>query len=98
MKQTVLSLLENIKQTALFVRFYGLESSGICDLTQHVCETLNIDYYNLSETEEKLFDNELSSLEEYCFNSCTRVIDICNFAINNINETNCYQLYSELKN
>lgn len=96
--ETVVSTVGIIKETAINVRFYGLENSGICDLTQHVCDMLNINYNNLTDSEEKLFDNEFSNLETYNYECCSRIINICIAAEKTINETNCYNLYCALKN
>lgn len=69
------SVLADMDSMARGVIRYGMEATGICDLTENAAERLDVDWHDEDPEVQKAIDDERMSLEEAANECCSKIID-----------------------
>lgn len=73
--QDIEKVLADMDSMARGVIRYGMETTGICDLTEEAAERLDLDWQDKDPEVQKSIDDEMMALEEAATECCSKIID-----------------------
>lgn len=73
--QDIEKVLADMDSMARGVIRYGMEATGICDLTENAAERLDVDWHDEDPEVQKAIDDERMALEEAANECCSKIID-----------------------
>lgn len=95
-EQRLTNTLEEIKSVAQAVLFYGMETTGICDLTETASENLGLDWHD--DENETLIEEEMKRLEDNARDAVIEITDAIDsiLPLSSLNDVQIRKLDSEL--
>lgn len=95
-EQRLTDILEEIRSVAKAVLLYGMETTGICDLTETASENLGIDWHD--NANETLIEEEMERLEDNARDAVIEITDAIDsiLPLSSLNDVQIRKLDSEI--